>query len=147
MLMFFSLCLVPTSPPLDISVSSIISTAVLVCWTPPTQPNGIITHYTLRIDYNGAIATETVGGIHSLYFIDQLSPDQLVGVSMSAATVSGSGPWSSFVFNQTGGMLNLATSWIIFTITAVILKWLLPFLINIVCFRNDCAFFSKILAS
>ena len=66
-------------------------------------PNGIITHYTLYINYtNGSeISNKTVESQFISYLLDGLTPYQLVGVSMSATTGGGEGPQSDYVYNTT----------------------------------------------
>ena len=66
-------------------------------------PNGIITHYTLYINYtNGSeISTRTVDSQLKLLLLEGLRPHQQVGVSISASTVGGEGPQSDYVYNTT----------------------------------------------
>ncbi len=103
---FFLLFSVPISPPLDITVSGVSSAAVLIKWLPPTQPNGIITSYTLYINFsnNSNVDVVIVDGRLSLYFINGLAMNQNVGVSIVATTVIGNGPQSMAVFNKTTGI-------------------------------------------
>ena len=67
-------------------------------------PNGIITHYTLYINYtNGSeISTRTVDSQFTLYLLEKLTPYQEVGISISATTGGGEGPLSQDVYNTTG---------------------------------------------
>ena len=98
-----SLSLVPT-PPLNVSVLGFSSSAVLIKWLPPTHPNGIITGYTLYIDYpNNSISTVTISRELSLYFIEGLETNQNVAVSVSAATIIGNGLQSDTVSDETTG--------------------------------------------
>ena len=66
-------------------------------------PNGIITHYTLYINYtNGSeISTRTVDSQLTLYLLEGMTPYQQVGVSISGTTSGGEGPQSNFVYNKT----------------------------------------------
>ena len=66
-------------------------------------PNGIITHYTLYINYtNGSeISTRTVDSQFTLYLLEGLTSYQEVGVSISATTGGGEGPLSQDVYNTT----------------------------------------------
>ena len=66
-------------------------------------PNGIITHYTLYINYtNGSdISARTVDGQLTLYLLDGLTPYQEVGVSISATTSGGEGPHSEYFYDTT----------------------------------------------
>ena len=66
-------------------------------------PNGIITHYTLYINYsNGSeISTRTVDSQFRLYLLAGLMPYLQVGISISATTSRGEGPQSDYVYNTT----------------------------------------------
>ena len=66
-------------------------------------PNGIITHYTLYINYtNGSeISTRTVDSQFTLYLLEGITPYQEVGVSISATTGGKEGPQSDYVYNTT----------------------------------------------
>ena len=65
--------------------------------------NGIITHYTLYINYtNGSeISIRTVDSQFTLYHLEGLTPYQQIGVSLSATTSGGEGPQSDYVYNTT----------------------------------------------
>ena len=43
---------VPDGAPAGITVTNISSHALLIEWSPPDIPNGVITAYTIYIDYN-----------------------------------------------------------------------------------------------
>ena len=75
----------------------ISSSSVLVTWTAPSLPNGIIVHYTLYVDYadGSAIVEVNTLSVHSNYTIDDLQPYQLVRVQVSASTAAGEGPLST----------------------------------------------------
>ena len=92
----------PSSYPLPV-FSYIGSSVLLVEWSPPVAPNGIIKHYTLYINYSSAseISISKVDSQFNLFLINNLTRRQLVGVSISASTVVGEGPRSPFVFNTT----------------------------------------------
>ena len=66
-------------------------------------PNGIITCYTLYINYtNGSeISTRTVDSHVTLYLLEGLTPYQEVGVSISATTNGGEGPQSDYFYDTT----------------------------------------------
>ena len=88
---------------MNVTVSTVNSSSLLIQWEPPLIPNGIITHYTLYINYtNGSeISTRTVDGQFTLYLLEELTPYQRVGVSISATTGGGEGPQSDYVYNTT----------------------------------------------
>ena len=66
-------------------------------------PNGIITNYTIYINYtNGSeISTRTADSQSTLYLLDGLLPYQEVGISISASSGGGEGPQSDYVYNTT----------------------------------------------
>ena len=88
-----------------VNVSVVVSDAfsLLIQWEPPLIPNGIITHYTLYINYtNGSeISTRIVDSQFTLYLLEGLMPYQEVGVSISATTGGGEGPHSDYFYNTT----------------------------------------------
>ena len=87
------------------------SAALLIEWGPPTTPNGIITAYSIYIDYlNGTDEKRLLKPNSLTYSLQQLAPSQLVGVSMSASTSVGEGPVSHTVTGKTllgGNMFTL----------------------------------------
>ena len=88
---------------MNVTVSTVNSSSLLIQWEPPLIPNGIITHYTLYINYtNGSeISTRTVDSQFTLYLLEELTPYQQVGVSISATTGGGEGPQSDYVYDTT----------------------------------------------
>ena len=58
-------------------------------WKPPTQPNGVITQYTLTVQQ---IQTVNMDGSTLSHLTCNLLPLQQVNVSISAATQVGEGP-------------------------------------------------------
>ena len=88
---------------MNVTVSTVNSSSLLIQWEPPLIPNGIITYYTLYINYtNGSeISTRTVDGQFTIYLLEELTPYQQVGVSISATTGGGEGPQSDYVYNTT----------------------------------------------
>ena len=69
-------------------------TSIMYHWTPPTQPNGIITLYTLTA--GGGLGTILDATTQS-YLLCGLQPSQLVRASISASTFVGPGPLGRFV--------------------------------------------------
>ena len=89
-------------------MTNVSSHALLLTWSPPSVPNGIITAYTVYIDYNNGTseAERVTAGSVSSYLLEGLSPFQLVGVQMAANTSVGEGPRSNTTdgrTNPTGG--------------------------------------------
>ena len=65
------------------------SHALLVEWSPPGLPNGVVTAYAIYINYNNGtseVEREMDPSVAS-YLLEKLSPFQLVGVQMTASTV------------------------------------------------------------
>ena len=87
-------------------MTNVSSHALLIEWSPPSVPNGIITAYTIYIDYNNGTseAERATGGSATSYLLGGLSPFQLVGVQVTASTSVGEGPRS----NTTDGRTNSA---------------------------------------
>ena len=84
-------------------MTNVSSHALLIGWSPPSVPKGIITAYTIYIDYNNGLseAERATGGSASSYLLEGLSPFQLVGVQMTANTSVGEGPRSNTVYGRT----------------------------------------------
>ena len=97
---------VPGGTPTGILVTNVSSHALLIKWSPPSVPNGIITAYTIYIDYNNGTSEDerATAGSAASYLLEGLSPFQLVGVQMRASTSVGEGPRS----NTTDGRTNPA---------------------------------------
>ena len=95
--------LVPYDSPNNVSIIVNDAFFLLIQWEPPLIPNGIITHYTLYINYtNGSeISTRTVDSQFTLYLLEGLTPYQDVEVSISATTGGGEGPQSNNVYSTT----------------------------------------------
>jgi len=78
-------------------VTNISSHALLIEWFPPYIPNGVITAYTIYIDYNNGTSEAKIvmNGLTSNYLLNGLSPYQRVGVQITANTSVGEGPRST----------------------------------------------------
>ena len=78
-----------------------------VTWGPPFLPDGVIISYQLYINYfNGSTETRTLG-IATYYVLDNLMPNQWIGIELSASTKIGEGPRSLMVRERTGMPLQL----------------------------------------
>ena len=84
-------------------MQSVDAMNLLISWWPPQTINGIITDYTINIDYtnHSKIYSVTVASNIEFFILGFLYPYQLVGVSMAASTGGGQGPFSEFEFNRT----------------------------------------------
>ena len=90
----------PAAPPHNISVNNESAYELIVYWTPPLAPNGIITLYTVYV--NGSVACVTSD---TNCTVSGLLPYQLAYVRVSANTSVGEGPYSSIIpvrTHQTG---------------------------------------------
>ena len=87
---------VPEDPPSSVRVVGNDPSSVLVSWVPPSVPNGVITHYTLYIDYNDRSPVTVVqsSAPSTSYVVTGLQPHQLISVTISASTIVGEGPMS-----------------------------------------------------
>ena len=79
------------------------STAVNITWGPPLLPGGVIISYQLYVNYfNGSTAMRKLG-VATLYFmLNNLIPNQWIGIELSASTRFGEGPHSLMVRERTG---------------------------------------------
>lgn len=93
----------PDDPPHNVTVQSVDAMNLLISWQPPQQINGIISSYTINIDYtnHSKIYSVVVGSDIEFFILGFLYPYQLVGISMAASTGGGLGPFSDFEFNRT----------------------------------------------
>ena len=87
---------VPDDAPSNVVVTNVTSSSVLISWSPPSTPNGIITHYTIYVNYtdgSGIFTIQTESSATS-YTLTDLQPYQSVIVQVSASTAVGEGPVS-----------------------------------------------------
>jgi len=94
---------VPDGAPVGITVTNISSHALLIKWSPPDVPNGVITAYTIYINYNNgtSVAERVMDGSMLNYTLDNLSTFQLVSIQMTANTSVGEGPRSTTADGRT----------------------------------------------
>ena len=95
----------PTVPsaPAWVIVATFSSHALLIDWSPPSFPNGVVTAYTIYINYNNGtlkVEREKDPSVAS-YLLEGLSPFQLVGVQVTANTSVGEGPRSNITDGRT----------------------------------------------
>ena len=86
--------------------------AVLIKWEPPLIPNGIIILYSIYADYNnGSSEKFDVNATVWSYKVEDLSPHQLISISISASTIIGEGPVSMTISERTSqeGLLDEKT--------------------------------------
>ena len=91
--------IVPSTPPVDVTVEAVSPFAVEIEWNTPVTPNGVITHYNVYTS-NGTIV-DTVDSSLRKYVYSRLQPYQDVSICVSASTSVGEGPKSSSVSART----------------------------------------------
>lgn len=96
------LFIAPGGPPNAIDISFDSPFNVSVSWAIPEAANGIITRYTLYVDYkNGSVVPINLDPSVNDFVITGLTPYQSIGVSLSASTSIGMGPNSTVVSGTT----------------------------------------------
>lgn len=87
---------VPETPPANIYFDNSNQDSIVVYWSPPVRPNGVITRYTLYIGHDGgAIDVFNTDRQSTSYSITNLLPYQHVTVAVTASTRIGEGPSST----------------------------------------------------
>ncbi len=85
-------------------MSGVTPTAIVIEWSPPLQPNGVITSYTIYTnDNDSSVGTISVDDQLTAYFIDGLVDYQSIAVSVSVSTSLGEGPMSLQVVGRAMG--------------------------------------------
>ena len=98
----FDFVAVPREAPNYVRVQTNSSAAVTITWGPPSLPGGVIISYQLYINYfNGSTETRKLG-IATYYELNNLMPNQWIGIELSACTKVGEGPRSLMVKERTG---------------------------------------------
>ena len=92
-------CLVPSTPPENMTVVAVSPFAVEVEWNPPATPNGVIIHY--NVYTSNLVLVDTVNSSQRNYVYGGLAPYQNVSVCVSASTSVGEGPKSQPVSTRT----------------------------------------------
>ena len=89
----------PSSPPRALNITMITSSSFHLLWTEPlaTDQNGLIRQYTVQV-----IRVDSVDSIEAFtYDIDSLVPYTNYEWRVAGQTVTGTGPFSSIVIQQT----------------------------------------------
>ena len=96
--LFHNFFLVPHDAPSNVKVMQSTSSSVLVSWSAPTIPNGIIAGYTLYVNKSddSPFVTIPLNFASTNYTIVGLYAYQLIFVRVSAKTVAGEGPLSEY---------------------------------------------------
>lgn len=107
-------CPAPGDAP-NITAASLSSKTIVVSWKPPLIPNGVLTGYQLYVMYHNGSEMDVryVSTQNTSFYIQNLSPDQLITVAMSAWTRVGEGPLSPNVSIRTSeGMCSWCVSFV-----------------------------------
>ena len=74
-----------------------------ITWGPPSLPGGVIISHQLYINYfNGSTETRKLGIETYNYELNNLMPNQWIGIEISASKKVGEGPRSPMVRERTG---------------------------------------------
>ncbi len=88
---------------MNVQVAGSSPSSVLITWIMPSTPNGIITSYSLYVNYSDGspIAVLRSNASTTNYTIANLQPYQLVTVQVSGRTDAGEGPLSEPAMGRT----------------------------------------------
>uniref|UniRef100_A0A8C7VH67 Protein tyrosine phosphatase receptor type Q n=1 Tax=Oncorhynchus mykiss TaxID=8022 RepID=A0A8C7VH67_ONCMY len=112
---------VPFDPPQNVSLVNLTFSSVTVLWQPPTQPNGILLHYTLYYSDNTTV-TEQVSYTDLSYCLSGLRGGQNYSLWLTSSTISVSDTNSSSLSTVPSDPVhNLSAQ--IFSSTAIIVSW------------------------
>ncbi|XP_075788523.1 phosphatidylinositol phosphatase PTPRQ isoform X2 [Pelodiscus sinensis] len=84
----------PSSPPQNVEVFDVTATGIYLRWSPPEQPNGIITHYEVLYNYANDLFIKNTST--TSIFLSDMKPYTLYNISLRAFTKHGHGNQSSF---------------------------------------------------
>lgn len=97
--------LAPETPPLNCEATAINSTAIMITWSPPVMPNGIITDYNVSYVPGQSLSTAdystdgnvsvAIGNNNTAYNVFDLRIATNYSVAIAAHTIIGIGPYSS----------------------------------------------------
>ena len=95
----------PGTAPVNCSATAINSTAIMITWSPPVMPNGIITDYNVSYvpghslstaDYSAdGNVTVAIGNNFTVYTVSNLRIATNYFIAVAAHTMIGIGPYSS----------------------------------------------------
>lgn len=90
---------VPEDAPANVRVTGSSPSSVFVTWIPPSAQNGIISSYSLYINFTDGspVVIRQSNSASTNYTVTSLQPYQLVTVQISASTEAGEGPASEVV--------------------------------------------------
>ena len=95
----------PEMAPVNCSATAISSTAIMVTWSPPVMPNGIITDYNVSYVPDHSLSTAdysadgnvsvAIGNNETVYNVSGLRIATNYFIAIAAHTMIGIGPYSS----------------------------------------------------
>ena len=95
-------CIVPAGPPRQLFSVAASSTSIVVSWSAPATPNGVITEYQLQCSGGGQVFIRSV--METTATLSGLLPYTNYSCSITAHTSAGGGPAAYFsVFTKQDG--------------------------------------------
>ena len=120
---------IPGTPPNNLQVNCISPSVCILNWDPPTEPNGVITSYTLAIenlqDTELRVTSFAVSNDSSSYSAENLTPFSAYSWRILASTQAGAGPQTTQEFWTPEGVPSTSPPLRVQTVnsTAVRLTW------------------------
>ncbi|KAM9072644.1 phosphatidylinositol phosphatase PTPRQ isoform 7-T8 [Megaptera novaeangliae] len=117
----------PSDPPKDVHYANLSSSSVLLFWTPPSKPNGIIQYYSVYYRNTSGTFVKNISGFQTEAKLVGLEPVSTYSISISAFTKVGNGNQFSNVVKFTTqesvpdvvqNVQCMATSW-----QSALVKW------------------------
>ena len=98
--MLFNTCIiVPVTPPSNFVPTVVNATAILLMWSPPQVPNGVINSYQVSYSTSGHLVSLLLGNVTN-YVVSDLEEYTWYTFTISSFTRIGQGP-STFVSART----------------------------------------------
>ena len=92
----------PETPPVNCEATAIDSTTIMITWSPPVMPNGIITNYNVSYVPGQSLSTadystdgNVIGSNDTTYNLSSLRVATNYSITIAAHTIVGIGPYSS----------------------------------------------------
>ena len=121
---------IPGTPPRNLQVNCVSPSVCILHWGPPTEPNGVITSYTLVIenlqDTESRVSSFAVSNDSSSYSAENLTPFSSYSWRILASTKAGAGPQTTRGFRTPEGVPSSSTPLSVQSVnsTAVRVTWL-----------------------
>ncbi|XP_027399084.1 phosphatidylinositol phosphatase PTPRQ isoform X6 [Bos indicus x Bos taurus] len=81
----------PSDPPKDVQYSNLSSSSILLFWTPPSKPNGIIQYYSVYYRNTSGTFIQNISGFQTEAKLVGLEPVSTYSISITAFTKVGNG--------------------------------------------------------